>query len=96
MHARVTTINGSPDDVDGGVDNFSTNVVPFAREHGTGAILLVDRQTGNAISITLWPDEDAMRASEDAANTLRASAAEEMGASDAPAVGHYEVAVFEV
>lgn len=96
MHARVTTINGSPDDVDSGIENFRTNVVPFAREQGTGAILLVDRQSGSAIAITLWSDEQAMRASEAAANTLRANAAEEMGASDAPDVGRYEVAVFEV
>ena len=96
MHARVTTISGSPDDVDSGIDNFRANVVPFAREQGTGAILLVDRTNGSAIAITLWSDEQAMRASEEAANTLRASAAEEMGAADAPAVGRYEVAVFEV
>jgi hypothetical protein len=96
VHARVTTINGSPDDVDSGIENFRTNVVPFAREQGTGAILLVDRQSGSAIAITLWSDEQAMRASEAAANTLRANAAEEMGASDAPDVGRYEVAVFEV
>lgn len=96
MHARVTTINGSPDDVAGGIDNFRSNVVPFAREQGSGAILLVDRQNGSAIAITLWSDEQAMRASEEAANTLRANAADEMGASAAPAVARYEVAVFEV
>jgi hypothetical protein len=37
-----------------------------------------------------------MHASEESANTLRASAADQMGASEAPAVGRYEVAVFEV
>ena len=53
MHARVTTLNGSPGDVDSGIANFQANVLPFAQEQGKGAILLVDRQTGKAIAITL-------------------------------------------
>ena len=96
MHARVTTISGSPADADAGIDNFRTNVVPFAREQGKGAILLVDRRSGEAIAITLWEDEQALRASEESANTLRATAADEMGAAQAPTVSRYEVAVFEV
>jgi hypothetical protein len=96
MHARVTTISGSPADADAGIDNFRSNVVPFVREQGKGAILLVDRQSGEAIAITLWEDEQALRASEESANTLRATAADEMGAAQAPTVGRYEVAVFEV
>jgi hypothetical protein len=96
MHARVTTISGSPADVDAGIDNFRTNVVPFAREQGQGAILLVDRQSGEAIAVTLWEDEPTMRASEEAANALRADAAGQMGAAQAPTVGRYEVAVLEV
>jgi hypothetical protein len=96
MHARVTTISGSPAAADAGIDNFRANVVPFAREHGKGAILLVDRQSGDAIAVTLWEDEESMRASEESANSLRASAADDMGAAQTPTVGRYEVAVFEV
>jgi hypothetical protein len=96
MHARVTTISRASTDVDAGIDNFRSNVVPFTREQGNGAILLVDRESGEALAITLWEDEQAMHASEESANTLRASAADQMGASEAPAVGRYEVAVFEV
>jgi hypothetical protein len=95
MHARVTTLNGSPSDVDAGVSNFRSNVVPFTREHGKGAILLVDRESGEALAITLWDDEQSMRASEETANSLRSDAAREMGAAT-PTVGRYEVAVFEV
>lgn len=96
MHARVTTIAGSPADADAGIANFRANVVPFARDEGKGAILLVDRQSGEAVAITLWDDEQAMRASEESANSLRADAAGQMGAAQAPTVGRYEVAVFEV
>jgi hypothetical protein len=96
MHARVTTISGSPADADAGIEDFRANVVPFARDHGKGAILLVDRQSGEAVAITLWEDEQALRATEESANALRADAAEQMGAAQAPTVGRYEVAIFEV
>ncbi len=95
MHARVTALSGSPDDVDNGIANFRENVVPYVREQGKGAILLVDRQTGKAVAITLWEDEQALRASEERANALRAEAAEQMGAAQQPTVDRYEVAVFE-
>ena len=96
MHARVTSLSGSPAEVDAGIANFRDNVAPFAREHGEGAILLVDRGTGKAVAITLWPDEQALQASEERANALRADASRQMGASQQPAVDRYEVAVFEV
>jgi hypothetical protein len=95
MHARVTTLSGSPGDVDSGIANFQANVLPFVQEQGKGAILLVDRQSGKAISITLWEDEQALSASEEAANALRADAASEIGATETPTVERYEVAVFE-
>ena len=95
MHARVTTLSGSPADVDSGIANFRENVVPFARDGGKGAMLLVDRQTGTALAITLWEDEQALSASEERANALRADAAESMGAAQQPKVDRYEVAVYE-
>lgn len=95
MHARVTTLSGSPGDVDSGIANFQANVLPFAKEQGEGAILLVDRQSGKAIAITLWENEQALSASEEAANALRTDAASQMGASETPTVERYEIAIFE-
>ena len=95
MHARVTSLSGSPADVDSGIANFRENVVPYVKADGKGAILLVDRGTGSALAITLWEDEHALAASEERANALRADAAREMGASQQPTVARYEVAVFE-
>ena len=44
MHARVTTLNGSSDQVDAGISNFRENVVAFTQgEGGKGSLLLVDR-----------------------------------------------------
>jgi heme-degrading monooxygenase HmoA len=96
MHARVTSVSGSPSAAEAGIENFRANVVPFAREHGTGAILLLDRETGEGLAITLWSDEQALRASEERASALRAEAANQMGATEDPEVRRYEVAVFEV
>jgi hypothetical protein len=97
MHARVSSLAGSPSDIDSGIENFRQAVVPFTRNGGgKGSILLVDRASGKALAITLWQDEQALRASEERANALRAEAAEEMGATQQPGVERYEVAVFEV
>ena len=94
--ARRRPGGAPPGDVDSGIENFNANVAPFAREQGKGSILVVDRQSGEAIAITLSVDEHALRASEEAANALRADAADRMGASNTPTVGRYGVAVFEV
>lgn len=52
---------GAPTDIDAGIGNFRSNVVPFTQEHGNGAILLIDRESGDALAITLWEDEQAMQ-----------------------------------
>ena len=97
MYARVTELTGSPDDIDAGIADFRKDVVPFTHaQGGKGAILLVDRATGRALAMTLWHDEQALEASEEAGNTLRAQAVADMGATEAPTVDRYEVAVFEI
>ena len=96
MYARVTSLTGSPDDIDAGIADFRDEAVPFTHgQGGKGAILLVDRATGRALAITLWEDEQALQASEEAANTLRAQAAEDIHVTQSPTVERYEVAVFE-
>ena len=97
MHARVTHLTGSTEEVDAGIDNFRSNALPGvqAEPGNRGAIMLVDRETGKGMAITLWEDENAMRESEERANELRAQAADAMGAGGTPEVELYEVAVFE-
>jgi hypothetical protein len=93
MHARVTTISGSPADADAGID-FRANVVPFAREQGKGAILLVGPPKRRSYRNHAVGDEQALRATEESANALEAHAAGQMGAAQAPTVGRYEVAAW--
>jgi hypothetical protein len=96
MHARVTTITGSPDQVEQGIASFRDDTLPAIMEAGgQGGVLLIDRESGDALAITLWADEAAMRASEERANELRRVASEQLGAAAPPSVQRYEVAVFE-
>ena len=96
MHARVTTISGSPDQVEQGIASFRDDTLPAITEAGgQGGMLLIDRESGDALAITLWADEAAMRASEERANELRRVASERLGAAAPPSVHRYEVAVFE-
>jgi len=90
VYARVTNIEGVPADLDAGIENFRAKVVPFAREHGAkGSILLVDRERGDAIGMTLWEDDEL---SEVEACALRPGA----DVTEARAVARYEVAIFDV
>jgi heme-degrading monooxygenase HmoA len=97
-YARVSTIQGSPDRVDEGIGKITDEVLPQLREVAgfQGIISLVDRDTGASRTITLWETEDAMRASEEAANRLREKAASDLGATGAPQVERYEVAIAEM
>ena len=56
------------------------------------AYLLVDRESGKALTITLWESEDALRESEERANQLRSQVAEDLGATGTPTIDRYAVA----
>lgn len=97
MYARMTSLKGSPDDLDAGIATFRESVLPFVRDDGgKGAILLVDRGTGDALGVTFWEDEQALQASEEAASAVRAQAARALGSAGEPTVSRYEVVVFEI
>ena len=97
MHARVSTLTGSPDQAEVGITDFKEKVAPWVKENGgPGGILLIDRETGKALAITLWNNEEAMQRSEEAANEHRRRVGDEMQAQGSPTVERYEVAVFEV
>jgi len=58
-----------------------------------GAMFLIDRQSGTVIIISLWQDEEAMRASEDEATRVRE---EVTGTGETASVERYEVALLSV
>ena len=96
MHARVTRYEG------GVVETLDENleakkgVLPteFGQTEGMkGTVFLVDRQGGTIVVISLWQDEDALRASEDEATRVRQ---EVTRPAETASVERYEVALLSV
>jgi hypothetical protein len=58
-------------------------------------VALADRQTGKTLGITFWESEEALKASEEAADRLREGSAEAMSDTITD-VERYEVGLFEV
>jgi heme-degrading monooxygenase HmoA len=97
VHARVSLLEGPPELIDEGVRQAREVVLPWGRlmEGFEGMIALVDRHSGKTLGITFWESEEAMRASEEAANRLREESAE-AGGDTIASVERYEVGFFEV
>ncbi len=103
MFASVSTYQGPPDQIDEGLRYARENIVPSLREAEgfEGVYLLVDRQSGKVLTVTLWGSEEALRASEEEANKLRGEhsgeweqvPAEDAGGQEAAGVEWYEVAI---
>ena len=96
MYGRVTRLEASPEEMESGVAYVRDTIVPAARELDgfRGALNFTDRQSGTGMTITLWESEEAMRASEERANTLRDDAARALGAT-VVGVERYEVTIEE-
>ncbi len=94
MYARVSTYQGPPDQIDEGVRYARENILPRVGEIDgfEGVYFLVDRQSGKALSVTLWESEETMRASEEEANRLRSETAQ-AGGQEVVGVDRYEVAI---
>ena len=97
MHARVTTFEGPVEAFEEGVQQARDQILPAVRQLAgfKGMYLLADRGSGKALAITLWESEEALRASEEAANRLRQQSAATMG-EEIRAVDRYEVVVAEL
>ena len=56
MHARVTTLTGSPESMADGVKMINEEVIPAARKLDgmVGGYWLADRSSGKFLGITLW------------------------------------------
>ena len=92
MYARVTVVQGSPEKIDQGIEAFNDGVLPAAKsvDGYKAAFLLVDRQTGKGMGVTLWDSEEARRRGAQAVDEARAAAIKAMGGS-IPPVEEFEV-----
>lgn len=97
MHARVSTFQASPDGLDAALEQARAEVLPAARalDGFRGMLVLLDRETGRSMAVTLWRDRDALVASEQAADRLRREAAQASG-ERIVAVERYEVGLLEL
>jgi heme-degrading monooxygenase HmoA len=96
MYACATTLKTSLERIDEGIEGYESGLATFREIEGSrGAFLLVDRNSGKGVGVTLWESEDAMRKSREQADRLREQAA---GSVDAgvESVNEYEVAVWDV
>jgi heme-degrading monooxygenase HmoA len=90
-HARVSFYQAS--DPDRAARAFEGAVSPVQEMQGNrGGLFLIDRNNNKAITITLWEDEDSLKASAEQANQVRQSAADS-GGLDIQGVESYEIAV---
>jgi heme-degrading monooxygenase HmoA len=96
MHARLTTIEGSPDRMDEATRHVQEQTLSQLRQMDgfKGFVALGDRNSGRLLGVTFWEDEEALRATEQAASGVRGEAAEAVGGSVA-GVEEYEVFVYE-
>ena len=94
MFARVSTYQGDPGQIDQGLAYDLENILPKVNQIDgfEGLYYLVDRESGKALSMTLWASEQTMRASEEEANRLRTESAESASAT-VESVQRYEVAI---
>ena len=97
MHARISMLVGSSDLIDEGLRYVRENVLPQLQQQDgfKGMAALADRQTGRTLGVTFWESEEALRASEEAANRLREDSAEAMSDTIA-GVERYEVGFLEM
>lgn len=91
MYARVATFESDPANVDGAINMVRAEVesgdTPAGLE-GAKMLMLVNRESGKGLGITLFESEEAMRRGDEALNAMSSGASERR-----TAVEFYEVPV---
>jgi len=78
MYARVATFQSDPADIDRAIEMVRDEVAgetPAGLE-GAKMLMLVDRETGKGVGITLFESEDAMRRGDEALNAMNPGVSE--------------------
>jgi hypothetical protein len=97
MLARLHTLEATPEQYEAGFRIVREDLLPWARESSgfRGAIGLVDPETGKALLLTLWADEESRTKSADAADRLSSMAAAASGARR-ESIHDFDVSIFDV
>jgi hypothetical protein len=78
MYARVATFQSDPADIDRAIAMVREEVAgqtPAGLE-GAKMLMLVNRETGKGVGVTLFDSEDAMRRGDEALNAMNPGASE--------------------
>jgi quinol monooxygenase YgiN len=93
VHARSTTVQARPSEIDAGIRYVTEEVMPAitAMEGCVGLSMIVDRESGRCIATSAWTDEASMRDADAALRPMREEAGTILGGS--PQVDEWEIAV---
>jgi heme-degrading monooxygenase HmoA len=95
VNARISTYDLAADKLEDGVRGFSEAIDRIRSLEGfREALLLVDRENGQAVTITVWDDAHAMEASRVAASRARSDAARAAD-GEVKSSAEYEIALRE-
>ena len=78
MYARIATFESDPADIDSAIEMVRNEVggeTPPGLE-GAKMLMLVNRETGKGVGITLFDSEEAMRRGDEALNAMNPGASE--------------------
>jgi hypothetical protein len=79
MHARVATFESDPASVDDAINMVRAEVesgdIPAGLE-GAKMLMLVNRESGQGLGVTLFESEEAMRRGDEALNAMNSGATE--------------------
>ena len=97
MFARVHTLQTTPEQHDRGVELVRDQLLPWLRESTgfRGMIRLADRAAGKTLVVTLWADDESLRASAEVGEKLSSLAAMTTGAKRV-ALEEFDVTFFDV
>ena len=97
MYARIHTIDSTPEQHTEGIQLVREEILPWLRDSTgfRGIVGLLDPSSGKALAITLWADEESLRASEESGEKLGTLATVATGAVQR-SLDDYEVTLFEL
>jgi heme-degrading monooxygenase HmoA len=92
MFARTSTWSGSPEELQKWADHAASTVKGFVEglPGNAGVVFLVDRDSGTALTLTMWDSHDAASATDKFAEQSRASTVAATG-TELVGRGSYEV-----
>lgn len=97
MFARVHVLQTTPEQSDTGLEIVREQLLPWLRDASgyRGLIRLLDRDNGKTLVISLWADEESLRASTEAGEQLANLTAQTTGATRL-AIELYEATLIDV